>query len=372
MFKDEIITWLQKVLAGETPALPHDEDQFITDTLQLADWHGVTALVHHELSKDNNLDKYPEKFNEQLIARNNRIVAGKLLWKQEMINVQSALHTANMRSLLIKGFPLSYVLYPGPHLRLYSDIDILFPDFESTEKAWNILTDMGYTRPVTASGKYISHQFSCYRSGTSGFPFALDLHWRVNNHYFFANALMFEELESSSMVLPGIEPEMRTLSPEYALLYACMHRIAHLPFNESNRLIWLYDIHLLAKSFNADQWTHFVDLAAGKKLSSVCLDGLLECKTRFNTGLPENVLEKLQQEGTDDPIKPEELTSAWKYNLTIYKTMPGWTERFCLLREHLFPPPDYMLAKYKTANKWLLPYLYTKRIVGAVIKIFKF
>ena len=359
------------VLAGEPPALPHDDDQFITDTLQLADWHGVTALIHHELSVDNRLEKYPHAFIQQLTARNNRIVAGKLLWKQEMINVQKSLRSAKIRSLLIKGFPLSYILYPAPHLRLYSDIDILFPDFETTEKAWNTLANMGYTRPVTTSGKYISHQFSCYRSGASGFPFALDLHWRVNNHYFFASALTFEELDSTSMKLPGLEPEMRTLLSEYALLYACMHRIAHLPFNESNRLVWLYDIHLLAKSFNEDQWTHFVDLATMKKLSSVCLDGLLECKTRFNSALPENVLEKLRQEGTNDPVRPAELTSTWKYNLTIYKTMPGWTERLCLLREHLFPPSDYMLNKYKTNNKWLLPYLYLKRITGGLKKLFK-
>ena len=288
-----------------------------------------------------------------------------------MINVQETLQAAGLKSLSIKGFPLSYTLYPEPHLRLFSDIDLLFPDHESADKAWNLLAGMGYARPVTTSGKFISHQFSCYRTGTSGFSFALDLHWRVNNHYFFSNALTFEELDSSSIPLPGLAPGMRTLSPVYAMVFACMHRIAHIPDEKSDRLVWLYDIHLLAESFNEDQWSCFIDLAGRKKLSSVCRDGLLAGKKSFNTRLPDDVLEKLQREGTNDPIQPAALTSTWKYQLVNFQAMPGWTERFCMLQEHLFPPADYMLAKYKTSKKWLLPFFYLKRIITGLTKIFK-
>lgn len=366
MSKNEIIAWLQKVLAGDVPALSRNDGQFITDVLELADWHGVTALIHHKLSAENNLEYYSAEFKRQLTARNKRNIAGILLWKQEITNIYNSLHNANIRLLLVKGFPLSYTLYPEPHLRIYSDIDILFPEYESVERAWNILQETGYTRPVIVSGKYISHQFSCYRTGTSGFSFALDLHWRISNHNFFANALTFDELESSSIPLTGIEQEMRTLSPEYALLFACMHRVAHIPFGEADRLAWLYDIHLLAESFNSGQWTFFSELAKKKDLSSVCRDGLLNSRERFKTKLPEDYLGMLQREGTDDPVQPVSLTSAWKYQLVNFKTMPGWTERVGLLREYLLPPAEYMLAKYKTDKKWLLPYLYIKRIVGGL------
>ena len=368
--ENEIIAWLQLVLANGTPRLPASNDQFITDTLLLADWHGVTALIHHKLSGNNNPENYPAEFNRQLSARNNRIIAGTLLWKQEMINVQRLLHAAGLKSLLIKGFPLSYILYPEPGLRLYSDIDILFPDLESAEKAWNIVGNTGYTRPVTVSGKYISHQFSCYRTGTSGFTWALDLHWRINNHYFFANALTFDELESSSVPLTGFDPEMRTLSPEYAMLLACLHRIAHTQDHKSDRLIWLYDIHLLASAFSSEQWTVFSELATGKKLSGICLDGLMNCNKRFKTKLPEEIIELFQRQGKNDPIQPDGISSNWKYLLRSIQTMPGWTERCCFLREHLLPPSDYILIKYKTDKKWLLPVLYLRRIVGGIKKLF--
>lgn len=371
MSENEIIAWLQKVLGGDTPALPANNDRLITDTLQLADWHGVTALIHHKLSRDNNLVNYPAEFIKQLSARNNQIIAGTMLWTQEMIKLQRSLHAARLKSLLIKGFPLSYTLYPEPHLRLYSDIDILFPDQKSAEKAWNILEKTGYTRKAALSGKYISHQFSCYRTGSSGFSWVLDMHWRINNHYFFANALTFDELNSSSVPLTGLNPEMRTLSPEYALLFACIHRIAHTPYAESNRLVWLYDIHLLAESFNPGQWSRFSELAMEKKLSSISADGLLNSKIRFNTILAENILKFLQFEGANDPIQAVDLSSAWKYHLGNLHTMPGWAERFCFLREHLFPPSEYMLEKYNRQNKLWLPILYVSRFAGGFMKLFK-
>ena len=371
MSENEIIAWLQKVLAGETPALPASNDQLITDTLQLADWHGVTALIHYKLSEKLNLKEYHAGLNKQLSDKNLQSIAISLLWKQEICKINQFLIDAKINLLFIKGFPLAYTLYPAPHLRIFSDVDILLPDFETTQKAWHILEDMGYIRPKTIGGKYISHQFSCYRPDTSLLPRALDLHWRINNHYYFANALTFDELESSSVPLTGFEPEMRTLSPEYALLFSCMHRIAHTPFGESNRLIWLYDIHLLAGSFNQEQWSCFTGLATEKKLSNVCLDGLLKSRDGFKTRLPENILEILRRQGKNDPVQVDDFTSAWKYHMKNYQTMPGWKERFCLLREYLLPPSEYMLAKYNRRNKLWLPVLHVMRLSGGLTKIFK-
>jgi hypothetical protein len=371
MSESEIITWLQEVLVGNTPALPDNSKQCITDTLELSDWHGVTPLVHYKLSEKDNLNLYPSDLNEQLSARTRQTIAVSLLWKQEIINVHKALEDAKLKFLLIKGFPLAWSLYPAPHLREYSDIDVLFPDYETTMKAWQILEDMDYARPNAISGKYISYQFSCYRAGISDHSCVLDLHWRVNNHYYFASALKFEELEKSSRRIPGFAPNMRTLAPEYALLLACLHRIAHTQDNKSDRLIWLYDIHLLAESFNIEQWNCFSVLATGKKLSSICHDGLMNCKNRFNTRIPEDVIENFVHHGKNDPIQSQSLATNRKYLLTSIQTMPGWTARICFLREHLLPPADYMLKKYNTDKKWLLPVLYVKRIANGIQKLFK-
>ena len=42
----------------------------------------------------------------------------------------------------------------------------------------------------------------------------------------------------------------------------------------------------------------------------------------------------------------------------------SWSARRALLRQHLFPPAPYMLARYQVSNRLLLPMLYARRIVA--------
>jgi len=44
-----------------------------------------------------------------------------------------------------------------------------------------------------------------------------------------------------------------------------------------NHLIWLYDIHLLAKSLSPEQWQRLPAHAHEKQHASLCLDGLERC-----------------------------------------------------------------------------------------------
>jgi hypothetical protein len=50
--------------------------------------------------------------------------------------------------------------------------------------------------------------------------------------------------------------------------------------------------------------------------------------------------------------------------LAEVRALDGWGERWRLLREHAFPPADYMLRKYETRRRWLLPVLYVRRAFG--------
>ena len=47
-----------------------------------------------------------------------------------------------------------------------------------------------------------------------------------------------------------------------------------------------------------------------------------------------------------------------------------WSDRWTLLREHLFPPADYMMSKYGARHRAWLPVLYLKRIAGGIPKLF--
>jgi len=53
-----------------------------------------------------------------------------------------------------------------------------------------------------------------------------------------------------------------------------------------------------------------------------------------------------------------------------FKALPDLKSRFLLLKEHLLPNPDYVLRKYDSSNRALLPYFYMKRIFKGIGKRF--
>ena len=50
--------------------------------------------------------------------------------------------------------------------------------------------------------------------------------------------------------------------------------------------------------------------------------------------------------------------------LAELRAVRGWRQRLGWLREHAFPSADYMLRKYGTQQRWLLPALYLRRALG--------
>ncbi|MEA2116090.1 MAG: nucleotidyltransferase family protein [Thermodesulfobacteriota bacterium] len=191
--------------------------------------------------------------------------------------------------LLIKGAPLSYTLYPEPSFRPRCDTDLLFPDRASAEKGWSIVQERGYQRPNAVSGEIISHEFSCCKTGPASIGHNLDLHWRLSNNQLFARLFDFDELAHSAVKVPQLN-NADTLGPEHALLLACVHRIQHKTEQQENRLIWLYDIHLLCRSFSPAMWQQFLAAAQKKQLCSICLDGLRSAMIFPGTSVPESTI----------------------------------------------------------------------------------
>ena len=54
-----------------------------------------------------------------------------------------------------------------------------------------------------------------------------------------------------------------------------------------------------------------------------------------------------------------------------FRSIQGPREKLRWLREHLFPPAQYMLGKYGTNNRMLLPILYVRRAFGGLPKILR-
>jgi len=291
-----------------------------------------------------------------------------MIRERELVAVLAALAAAGIGTLLLKGAALAHTHYPEPALRTRCDADVLIRPADRIA-AMRVLEGLGYARPNAVSGTLVSYE-ECHSKREGPVVHVIDLHWQINNGQVFAHALSYDEAHARAVPVPQLGASARTLCPPHALLLACMHRAAHLGVDgpEGNRLIWLYDIHLLANAMTAGEWRDFTQLCGAKKMRRISLDAFTATHEAFMTAFPDEVVEALTHAGA------EELSAAYldadrrRLLLTDLRALGTWSERATLVRESLFPPADYLLAKYGARSRWLLPWWYVRRAAEGVWK----
>ena len=364
--------WYALILRDEAPSFS-DLDNNISeeDLWQIGLDNGVLALTNHKLVNSATLASLPQTYRERLHKYSLNAAATELGQDHELQKVLSLFTNAVIPFLLMKGTPLAYTHYPQPYLRSRCDTDILFNNKNDAEKASSLLETLGYQRPNAVSGEFVSHEFSCHKTDKLGIGHTLDMHWKLSNAQRFARAFTFTELADSSTPITELGDHVYALGPVHALLLACMHRIAHKPEGMENRLIWLYDIHLLAENFDNSQWQQFISLAKEKGMGGICLDGIQQTRNAFFTDIPEHALNQLEEAASNEKHSTEMGESRLAMELSNLRELPGWKERVGLIKERVFPDANYMMVKYDTQKKAVLPYLYFKRAAGGLFKLFR-
>lgn len=260
-----IIAWLTETILQNSPQWPGQADTEIEKKIWQAGMeHGVLALCSyklHSIAAENSLSG---SLRERLKSIERQAAITELLREKEIKDILARLAAEDIQPLLLKGTPLAYSLYPAPYLRPRCDTDFFFTDNGVAEQAWNMVREMGYRRPHAVSGKFVSHEFSCFRTGPAGLSHCLDFHWKLSNNQTYARIFSFDELMDASVQVPVLD-NVHTLNNVHALLYACMHRMSHKGDNTADRLIWFYDIHMLAQSLSATDWQQLTSIAKEKK-----------------------------------------------------------------------------------------------------------
>ena len=154
----------------------------------------------------------------------------------------------------------------------------------------------------------------------------------------------------------------------HALLVACMHRLAHASDGSSGKLIWLYDIKLLAGIFSELEWRGLIDLAQQRQQATAVLDGLALSREYLDAVFPEWVETALVQAAEQESFQVKDAGNKLKVEWFNFKSLPSWKQRVAFLRQHLFPPAAYMRGKYSEQRAWMLPLLYLKRLFGGLVR----
>jgi hypothetical protein len=301
----------------------------------------------------------------------NEHVAYDLQREAELRALLEALERAAVPALLLKGAQLAYSVYARPDLRPRADTDLLItPD--SRRDAERVLVSLGYSLPQHVTGTLVTHQATYIKHRGDQALHVVDLHWRVANPQVFSDLLSFDELSEASQPLPALGPAARAPSNAHALVLACVHRVAH--HYDSECLIWLYDVHVLASVMSPEDWRVFAEVVRARRIVSVCLQSLRRATENFATRVP-----SLPFDSTADLDEPRyEVTSAYLAErrrvdrlVLDVASLESWSARWLLLREHLFPPGRYMREVYAPSSTMPLPVLYAWRVVRGARKWFK-
>jgi hypothetical protein len=288
--------------------------------------------------------------------------------ERELRQVLDALARISVRPVLLKGAALSRTHYPRPELRPRTDTDLIIPP-SARDTTARALMELGYERVPEASGALTTGQFHLHKHDALGLFHALDVHLRISNVRAFANILAYEELVQDARPVPSLGPHAWGPSPVHALVIACVHRVAH--HGNSDSLLWLLDLSLLARSLEPGERDRFAQLTGARGIRSVCRSTLMLADATFG-GIDAHWLASLRTE-TVEPTAAFLHRSMRQIDILKQDLLasPRLWQRVQIVGEHLFPSSSFMYERYGTHRKLTLPFLYAHRIVTGMPKWFR-
>jgi hypothetical protein len=326
----------------------------------------ISTLLHHRLARTRH-DDWPDDVRRELARTAHASAAIEMIRSRETASVLTMLAASGIHPILLKGAPLAHVVYDSPALRPHADTDLLIRG-EERERAKSTMRGRGYVESLLSTGELLFCQFAMVRRDSFGVEHAFDFHWRISTQSMFAGVLMYDELAADAIPVPALGPHARCAGAVHALLLACIHPVMH--HRSTERLIWLYDIHLLISRLSDAEMERFANLAVDKRVAAICLHQIALARERFGTSVPEPVAARLSAHGTPEPseiyLHP---LRRWHHELASnVRGLPRFRDRIRLMREVLFPGPRYMLDAYRLRGYAVivLPVLYGHRLLNGL------
>jgi hypothetical protein len=351
---------MSAVLAGDRTAVGELLAQDPDEVCRAARGHGLAGLIAEQLL---DAETAGNAVAVRLRLESRAGAAADVVRERELIRLVDDFDRHGIHALLFKGAHLAYSVYDRPDLRPRLDTDLLI-DPADRERAHARLLSLGYESPAQVTGAFVAHQaFYVKRQGPAEMH-AVDLHWRISNPELFSRYVTLDELRSEERPLPRLSSAARGPAPVHALLIACVHRVAH--HFDSERAVWLYDLHAIAGGLTDVEWKQFVALATGRQVAGICRTGLSRSIQLFGTSCPAWVLSNLESAAAaGEPTaaylaQDRRLVENFVADL---KALDGWHARVRLMREHLFPPAEYMRRVYAPSSHAPLVVLYAWRAV---------
>ena len=258
----------------------------------------ISALIHHQVTRRGRPSDWPENVRRELARAAHWSAATELVRSRETAAVLEALESAGVHPILLKGVPLAHVVYDSPSLRTHADTDLIIRR-DDVDRTRDAMRRMDYVESTMSHGELIFCQFQMIKHDRFGVDHAFDIHWKISTQPVFAEVLTYDDLSAASVPVPTLGTGARAAGPVHALLLACIHPAMH--HRNAERLIWLYDIHLLASLLSPADLDRFAVLAVNGKVAAICRHQLELTRARFGTLLPAGVMASLARQDGREP-----------------------------------------------------------------------
>ena len=344
------------------------EEQF----LRAVSEHSVAALVVWRLRQASTFRGWPDSIRASLSQIVREEVLLEMAREGELQRLIATLGDAGVPSLLIKGVALAYSRYPQPWLRPRMDNDLLIRRSD-LPAAGRILMELGYEQSNVLAGELVSHQTLYIKVDpvdSRGLEHVVDLHWQISNRPLLATVLSFDELWRGAVAVPALGAAAWAPGNVHALLLACVHPVAH--HGNSDRLLWCYDIHVLASCLGEAEFDAFTSLACDKQVAAICASGLRRASQYFHTAVPSIVMERLAAasgEASASYLGPQ----TWRGDVRLadLRTLVGWRAKLQFIREVGLPSAEYMRKAYGVSNSLSIPALHAYRLTRGTWRLLR-
>lgn len=214
-----------------------------------------------------------------------------------LIKIKKLFDAEKIDFIVLKGLPLSMLLYGDYTVRQCCDIDI-FISPEDALRAHRLLQDLGYTpllfdpfnrtNPTNSAEMLVTQlqwkDVDYYHQEES---LALDCHWRLIKHPGHMNGSFNFFLERSQRIKLGSE-SFKILNREDLLIHLCLHGISH----HFEKLGWLVDIDKLLDQmdgYSSVDWKRVIKLAQSFYALSSVLIAFRWREILFNKTMPAEI-----------------------------------------------------------------------------------
>jgi hypothetical protein len=371
--------FVASVLRGDRASFDGVADSIAEDAvLEAAADHDVEVLFRHVLIERGTWAAAPSRLRALLDGRTRDESVREMVRSRELSRVLSGLRNSGVEPLVIKGAALAHSHYRAPHLRPRYDTDLLVRK-DDLQRACRTLVDMGFQRVNSVSREAVRTQWTFERRLEGGVMEYIDLHWAISNRPLFAGMMSFDELredairlrlaDSVNEVRSTTADEVTAIAPStvHALLLACIHQIAH--HNGWGKLIWLYDVRLLTNRLSNLERERFVDLAARKKISSLCREVLLRAAIVGCSADVPYWFNNVEKRAEPSATYLDGVGTRWRSLLLDLRAVTGFGAKVGLVAGHAFPDSAYMRRAYGTSGALGLSAAYVRRLGLGVLHL---